>query len=466
MRTEKNKGHTMSKVSKAAKAGKTPEEMSGWNPRITERPLPSGNTAWQADWWEKREKPEKGFAHRKKQFPTRAGLDEWIAGEHKRRADKRAADERNAELARQAERRGDHVVTLANLAPTERAALAQAIEALRAAGGRVEAVADAVAVYRETHLQGAKKTVADVVEEQLEEIRDTRRPATYADRRRTLAPLVDELGAEMIGAVTRATARAWIMGANTPSMRAARKRALHALFAYAWAKDYVDGNPVAKIKVETPVRDEVEILRPEDAAEVLRRAEKHAPELVPYLAIGLFAGVRPMNELRGIVWERDIDWQDNRIIVKRASSKTNRARSVPMSKNLRAWLESVPKAKRKGRVFYSRRLLDWMTGREPIQDRRIKRPGALAATYKKKGRKPRKRLPPLPWGQDIMRHTRTTYRLGETKNAALVAEEGGHTQAIMELHYVNRTIPQSDVKKFWSIMPTPTGSKGRKGSRK
>jgi integrase len=187
---------------------------------------------------------------------------------------------------------------------------------------------------------------------------------------------------------------------------------------------------------------------------------------VPYLAIGLFAGVRPMNELRGIEWERDIDWQDNRIIVKRASSKTNRSRSVPMSENLRAWLEAVPKAKRKGRIFYSRRLLDWITGREPKQDRRIKRPGALAATYKKKGRKPRKRLPPLPWGQDIMRHTRTTYRLGETKNAALVAEEGGHTQAIMELHYVNRTIPQADVKKFWGIMPTPAGSKGRKGGRK
>ena len=85
----------MSKVSRAAKTGKTPAELSGWNPRIRERELPSGNTAWQADWWEKRERPGKGFAHRKKQYPTRAELDSWIADEHKRRAEARACSRRD-----------------------------------------------------------------------------------------------------------------------------------------------------------------------------------------------------------------------------------------------------------------------------------------------------------------------------------------------------------------------------------
>ena len=443
----------MSKVAKAAKPGKqTPEEASGWKPRITERALPSGAVSFMADWWERKE-GGKGYNHFSKQFPTRAELDTWIAAQHKERADKREQKRREDELVREAERRGDNVVTLANLSSAERAALAQAVETIRAAGGRVQAITEAAEKYRQTHLQGAKTTIADVCREQLEEIRASKRPATYKDRRRNLAHLEAVHGGELVAAFGRATAREWIMAANTQSMRAARKRALHALFSFAWSKDYVKENPVAKIKVETPVREEVSILSPKDAEEVLRRAEKHAPALVPYLAIGLFAGLRPMNELRGIAWETDIDWEGGSIIVTRVSAKNKRSRRVPLSPNLRAWLETVPKARRKGRIFFSRRLLDWITGREPKRDRRIKRPGKLAAALKKAGRPPRKRFKPLPWGQDVMRHTRTSYRLAQTKDAALVAEEGGHTLEIMNLHYANRKIPHADAEKFWAIMP-------------
>ena len=439
----------MSKISKAAKSSKTPEETSGWKPRIAERPLPSGNTAWQADWWEK--KPGGGYSHKKKQKATRAELDAWLADEHTARS-------REARLVRDSEKRGDNVVTLANLSPAERAALAQAIETIRAAGGRVEAVADAATFYKATHLQGAKKTVAEIVAEHLAEIQARRRPATLIDRRRNLAPLVDEYGESNAATITRATARDWIFAANTPSMQAARKRALHALFSFAEEKGYMEGNPVAKIKVESPVRDEVSILSPKDAEEVLRRAEKHAPAIVPYVAIGLFAGLRPMNELRGLDW-KDIDLTGKRIMVSRASSKTNRARPVPISPNLAAWLDAVPKSRRKGRVFYSRRLLDRITGREPQKDKRIKRPGKITKAAEKAGKKKaRKKLKALPWGQDIMRHTRTSYRMAETKNAPLVAEEGGHTQQIMKLHYTNQRITDAAVKEFWNIMPTRKGN--------
>ena len=446
VRTEKHskeQNTQMQDLSKTSKHDRVAEK-SGWNPRISERTLPSGAISFQADWWERQ--PGDKYKHLTKQYKTRGELDAWLAEQHTRRS-------REAKLVKAAEKRGDNVVTLANLSPTERAALAQAIETIRAAGGRVEAVADAATFYKETHLQGAKMTITEVVEEQLEEIRVGRRPATYMDRRRNLAPLVADHGPELAAAMTRATAREWILAANTLSMQAARKRALHALFSFAWAKGYVDGNPVAMIKVESPVRDEVSILSPEDAEEVLRRAEKHAPVLVLYLAIGLFAGLRPMNELRGLDWE-DIDLGGNRITVSRASSKTNRARLVPISPNLAAWLGAIPKAKRKGRIFYSRRLLDWITGREPREDKRIKKPGKQKKADKKAGKSLRKKFGSLPWGQDIMRHTRTSYRMAETKNAPMVAEEGGHTQQIMKLHYTNQRITDEAVKKFWAIMPT------------
>ena len=450
----------MSKVAKAAKPGKqTPEEASGWKPRITERALPSGAVSFMADWWERKE-GGKGYNHFSKQFPTRAELDTWIAAQHKERADKREQKRREDELVREAERRGDNVVTLANLSSAERAALAQAVETIRAAGGRVQAITEAAEKYRQTHLQGAKTTIADVCREQLEEIRASKRPATYKDRRRNLAHLEAVHGGELVAAFGRATAREWIMAANTQSMRAARKRALHALFSFAWSKDYVKENPVAKIKVETPVREEVSILSPKDAEEVLRRAEKHAPALVPYLAIGLFAGLRPMNELRGLDW-RDIDLAGGNITVRRASSKTNRARLVPISPNLRAWLETVPPSRRTGSIYYSRRLLDWIAGKEPRQDRRIAEPGKIKRAAKKKGKKTRMEFEPIPWGQDILRHTRTSFRLAQTKNAPMVAEEGGHTPTIMRQHYANRTIRAAEVEAFWNIMPTKAARKSK-----
>ncbi len=444
----------MSKIAKPKKTGKagkpaTPE----WTPRISQRTLANG-TAWRADWWE-RGASGGDYVHRSKQCGTRAELDEWIEAERKERA-------KDDKVTRRADKRRDTIVALANLSPKEKAAIATAVASLRAAGGGAEVLADAVKVYAKTHLTGARKKVWRIVGEHLRIVRQRRRPATYADRRRNLAPLVADHGRKLAATFSPATAEDWIFAANTDSMRAARRRAAHAVFEFAMRRGYIDRNPVATVeRVEPAPRDEVCILTAADAAELMSRAEKHAPALVPYLAIGLFGGLRPMNELRGVVWERDIDLAGGNITVRRASSKTNRARLVPISPNLRAWLETVPPSRRKGGIYYSRRLLDWIAGKEPRQDRRIAEPGKIKRKAKADGKKTRPEFEPIPWGQDILRHTRTSYRLAQTQNAPMVAEEGGHTLAIMRQHYVNRTIRAAEVKAFWNILPTKAARKSK-----
>ena len=444
----------MSKIAKPKKTGKagkpaTPE----WTPRISQRTLANG-TAWRADWWE-RGASGGDYVHRSKQCGTRAELDEWIEAERKERA-------KDDKVTRRADKRRDTIVALANLSPKEKAAIAAAVASLRAAGGGAEVLADAVKVYAKTHLTGARKKVWRIVGEHLRIVRQRRRPATYADRRRNLAPLVADHGRKLAATFSPATAEDWIFAANTDSMRAARRRAAHAVFEFAMRRGYIDRNPVATVeRVEPAPRDEVCILTAADAAELMSRAEKHAPALVPYLAIGLFGGLRPMNELRGVVWERDIDLAGGNITVRRASSKTNRARLVPISPNLRAWLETVPPSRRKGGIYYSRRLLDWIAGKEPRQDRRIAEPGKIKRKAKADGKKTRPEFEPIPWGQDILRHTRTSYRLAQTQNAPMVAEEGGHTLAIMRQHYVNRTIRAAEVKAFWNILPTKAARKSK-----
>lgn len=439
----------MGKVSKTKKDGKlTPSEE--WSPRVSKRKQ-SGGTAWRADWWERGALGK--YMHRSKQFRDRTALVDWIEQERRARA-------RDSALTRRADRRGDSIVTLANLSPKEKAALASAVASLRAVGGGADVLADAVRTYAKTHLTGARKKIWRIVGEHLRIVRQRRRPATYADRRRNLAPLVAEHGRKLAATFSSAMAEDWVFGANTDSMRAARRRAAHALFEFARRRGYINSNPVTTVeRVEPPPRDEVCILTAVDAAELMSRAEKHAPALVPYLAIGLFAGLRPMNELRGLDW-RDIDLDGGTVTVRRASSKTNRARLVPISPNLRAWLETVPPSRRTGQIFYSRRLLDWLAGKKPRRDRRIKNPGKI----KQSGAIKRIDFAPLPWGQNILRHTRTSFRLAQTNNAALTAEEGGHTAAIMKQHYANRTIRPADVAAFWNILPTKAARKS-KGTR-
>lgn len=443
----------MGKIAKPKKTGKAGKPaVPEWTPRISQRTLANG-TAWRADWWERGASGE-DYVHRSRQCATRAELDECIEQERKERA-------KDDKVTRRADKRRDSIVALANLSPKEKAAIAAAIASLRVAGGGAEVLADAVKTYAKTHLTGARKKVWRIVGEHLRIVRQRRRPATYADRRRNLAPLVADHGRKLAATFSPAQAEDWIFAANTDSMRAARRRAAHAVFEFAMRRGYIDRNPVATVeRVEPAPRDEVCILTAADAAELMSRAEKHAPALVPYLAIGLFAGLRPMNELRGLDW-RDIDLAGGNITVRRASSKTNRARLVPISDNLRAWLETVPPSRRTGSIYYSRRLLDWIAGKEPRQDRRIAEPGKIKRAAKKKGKKTRMEFEPIPWGQDILRHTRTSFRLAQTKNAPMVAEEGGHTPTIMRQHYANRTIRAAEVEAFWNIMPTKAARKSK-----
>ena len=70
------------------------------------------------------------------------------------------------------------------------------------------------------------------------------------------------------------------------------------------------------------------------------------PELVPYLAIGAFAGVRRAELLR-LHWS-EVDWQSRLIEIKGAKAKTAGRRHVPISENLLVWL--LPFRERTGLV--------------------------------------------------------------------------------------------------------------------
>ena len=441
-------------------------EEAGWNPRIAPRDTsPDGSTAWRADWWEKDTRPngernKSGYIHKTKQFPTRKELVAWVQDEQRIRAKQR-------KLTKRAEKRGDSVVTLSHLSPAERAAIAQAVETIRKAGGRVEALADAAQSFASIQLTGAKKTVAEIVQEHLALLEKTARPATVRDRRWNLEAFAKQYGGELAAAITPTMINAFTLEIPKRPTQAARWRSVRALFNFAVAQGYMDEPPTERAKkIKQEIPDEISVLSPAEVQEVMRRALQMEPRLVPYLAIGIFAGLRPENELGRLDWDK-INLKSRTITVTGKNAKTKKKRAVPISDNLAAWLETVPEAERAGEIYYYRRALRRVLGQE--QATKAEKRAKLEAQAAREGRKlsgPTPDETPAPevlrWGQDIMRHTFGSYRQAVIKNINQLCEEMGNTPRIARTHYLDP--PEAEqAAEFWAITPASvTESKERK----
>ena len=431
-------------------------EEAGWNPRIAPRDTsPDGSTAWRADWWEKDTRPngernKSGYIHKTKQFPTRKELVAWVQDEQRIRAKQR-------KLTKRAEKRGDSVVTLSHLSPAERAAIAQAVETIRKAGGRVEALADAAQSFASIQLTGAKKTVAEIVQEHLALLEKTARPATVRDRRWNLEAFAKQYGGELAAAITTTMINAFTLEIPKRPTQAARWRSVRALFNFAVAQGYMDEPPTERAKkIKQEIPDEISVLSPDEVQEVMRRALQMEPRLVPYLAIGIFAGLRPENELGRLDWDK-INLKSRTITVTGKNAKTKKKRAVPISDNLAAWLETVPEAERAGEIYYYRRALRRVLGQD--QATKAEKRAKLEAQAAREGRKlsgPTPDETPAPevlrWGQDIMRHTFGSYRQAVIKNINQLCEEMGNTPSIARAHYLDPPDEEA-AAEFWAITP-------------
>jgi len=105
-------------------------------------------------------------------------------------------------------------------------------------------------------------------------------------------------------------------------------------------KDHDGISMVPKFKEKA---GDIEIFTPLEIARFLTYSR---PELVPFLAIGAFAGLRSA-EIGRLDWS-EVHLAERFIEVKAAKSKTASRRLVPMSENLAKWL--APNAKPEGRV--------------------------------------------------------------------------------------------------------------------
>ena len=185
----------------------------------------------------------------------------------------------------------------------------------------------------------------------------------------------------------------------------------------------IDSNPVLRTAQPKLVDKPPEIFSVDELAALLHAALSNAPDAVPMLAIGAFAGVREA-EIKRLNWS-EVDQRRGHIEIKSSKAKSARRRIIEMQPNLFEWLR--PYAGTTGAVV-------------PVNARK-----KLDAIRKDAGL--------TRWPKNGLRHSFASYRLGATHDAPHVASELGHTSPQMLYSTYRELVMPEEAQRYWKILP-------------
>jgi len=276
---------------------------------------------------------------------------------------------------------------------------------------------------------GGRVKVADAATKFYQAKQDANcRPSTIQSYKNLVGNFVRDMGNRYMNTITLPVLEEWLTKRKfLPATRCAYLRHIGAFFSYAIKKNYMVENPVLSLDKTRTDRKQVTYLSANDTRKLLSAASEHYPDMVPYLAISLFAGLRPV-EIHGehsghgpLDW-RDIDLIKGKIVVRPEQDKIRRGRNVTISVGLRSWL--IPYRRDAGPVFYQRRQLH----------------GAV----KKSG---------VKYSKDVLRHSFATWHWALHRHEGQTACELGDTLDTVRKHYVNSMVDTDDAAAYWAIAP-------------
>ena len=186
----------------------------------------------------------------------------------------------------------------------------------------------------------------------------------------------------------------------------------------------------------------IEVFTPAEMAQFLSCAR---PEMVPFLAIGAFAGLRSA-EIERLDWS-EVRLADRFIEVKAAKAKTASRRLVPITENLAQWL--APYAQPVGRVVpfdNVSKQIGWL-----VEDTNAGLKSAAVA----EGKDPKK-SEAVKWKKNALRHSFISYRGADIESVAQVALEAGN-RAQMIFKHDREVVRPVDAKTWFSIVPGTDG---------
>ena len=187
-------------------------------------------------------------------------------------------------------------------------------------------------------------------------------------------------------------------------------------FNWCIRESYCIHNPLKSIII--PKEDDIKpsIFSPDQVACLMAAATSRDPGMIPYLALGLFAGVRPL-EIERLTWDNVLD---EYIEITAAKAKTRQRRLVSLSDNLKEWLS--------------------LGGDLPLMNKRKR----LARLLK---------IAQLTWQPDVMRHSFASYHLAFHQSVDKTAFELGHRDSKMLFAHYRELVTKKAAQSYWDIRP-------------
>jgi integrase len=280
------------------------------------------------------------------------------------------------------------------------------------------------------HLAASEKscTVVQLVDEMLKAKEADGASKRYlGDLRSRLNIFAEKFDGQMVATITSAEIDDWLRSLKvSPVTRNHYRRLIVVALNFAVRRGYATDNPAEKTdKAKEPTAD-IGILTVTQAARLLESA---TPDILPYIAIGLFAGLRRA-EIERLDWS-EVDFDSGHIEVTAGKSKTASRRLVTMQPNLREWL--MPLRKLKGRVMSEE-------FRQQFDQARL-----VAGIGE--------------WPDNALRHSFASYHMAHFKNAASTALELGHHDSRVTFGHYRELVKPKEAERYWQIAPAAVSTK-------
>src|SRR5439155_10204128 len=305
--------------------------------------------------------------------------------------------------------------------PTSLRVMAQnAVELLKPFG---KTVTDAVQYYV-AHLKASERSCT--VKQLLAELLDAKESKGVSrrhldDLRQRAGRFAASFGDRIVATIRGREIEEWLDSLNVrPQTHNHYRNAVRWAFNCAVRRGYATENPAAKTEKANVLRAAPGILTVTQAARLLEIA---TPDILPHIAIGLFAGLRRA-ELERLDWS-EVDFESGLIEVKAAKSKTAQRRFATLQPNLREWL--LPVRKYRGSVTS-----------EDFNKHFIQARVAAGITQ---------------WPDNALRHSFASYHLAHFKNAASTALELGHHDSRITFAHYRELVKPKEAERYWNIKP-------------
>ena len=301
----------------------------------------------------------------------------------------------------------------------------EAYKRLSEAGIQISLLA-AVDAYIAEHKKRSQSVSLEALFDQYIASKETAHPK-YRSELRTALDKFPYLKQVMVSDISTNDIESSLEGVSNGARNSALKCA-KSVFAFGIDRGYCQENPVKKSSFAKRAKLDREIIPVGKVQAILDYALENSPEIVPYLSILFFAGVRPSDEALSLKWS---DIENDILVVKEV--KAGDRREIPLSSNAVAWINVA-----KSRYTSTSDLILAVT-KADIEKRR--KAAYAAAGYKH-----------IP--QDGARHSFASYWLPVNGNdfGGLLSRMGHADLKMLKAHYL-RHASIVDARAYWQIVP-------------